>query len=699
MVGGMDLFVSEPELTFERPKTAMVEVGDTPQEWPGQVLKELYRQLPEIAEYTPQVMFIKTDAEQGFGLGVVVIANSTDSALSAVRPLSNAKKVFVPIVIKNHKLCSLDLLMTRGGKMTPLRPHRLREALFRPETFEMLTQDWGDTSLYSLFYPPGRSANEYGSGIGMGAGAHGQGSTMIPGPGMKFASAWAQEYEEKTASGAFGLLESLAPTLLGPDVERLARTIDSDPALTKQASENVTFLAALQKVAQAEPTALSDAEGIVEAAVQAAEPHVVQMGYSPAHDAYWTKVASRDAFYHQAPVLRDRGEMLKWAGPDAVQKIDTDGTVTVAPNTSAAEDIDVDASVWKIVEDPGVYRVKSTSGKELTGWVLPRLVDVDGTVVPMTVFTNGSEAAIQDEVAGVRVGEMADLPTEKPHGTGVFYCAGKGRLAATVPLMVVGQVAEMSGEDSYLVHTMTGEESRVRLVPGLRTLQALEGEFLMPEDTHFLPLDDEAVIALIKRPEDLMKTASAVREPRVTLFGGDGTHVGVRFENLPKLASMFPARQDADTAAFMLCLAGSSPQTAYTKIAAAERGETTTVRGLQDVRLAQDLVTEARKTASRESQAVTALRQYLVKEASVLPDVMTVDAVLSLGFINSENVRMFLGRLPYLEKALNHVCELLLASRLGLSEIPEFATARAARGIDDVIQGLKALAMREVADN
>ena len=87
-----------------------------------------------------------------------------------------------------------------------------------------------------------------------------------------------------------------------------------------------------------------------------------------------------------------------------------------------------------------------------------------------------------------------------------------------------------------------------------------------------------------------------------------------------------------------------------------------------------------------------------MKEAAVLPDVMTVDAVLSLGFINSENVRMYASRTPYLEKCLSMVCELLLGARIGLTEISEFAAARCARALDETIQGLKALALRDVRE-
>jgi hypothetical protein len=687
----MEMFLSEPELTFAPPtKVASAQLDENPQAWSRQILTELFRQVPESSEYTPQVLLSKVDEAQGYALGVIVIANTTDTALSAVRPSSGARKVLVPVVVKNHMLCPLDLIMTMTGKMLPLNGARLRQALFRPETFELITEDWGDTSLYNMFYPPGRSDNDFGAGISQGADGGTAGAvSMIQGPGMKLSAVGTR----------FEMLDAIAPTLLAPDLERVPRVVEETPGLFKAACENLVFLAGLQKLAAAEPTAAADATGLYKTAFDAFPTHVIQMGYSSSHDAYWVKTASRDAFYHRKPALLSRGEALKFAGEEVIHKIDTDGTVTVSASDGDASGESVVDSRWSVVETPGIYKVKTIHGKELTGWVLPHLIDLDGTKVPMAVFTNGSQAMVQDQIVGARVGSGVDLPAAPAKGTGVFYCSGPGGVVATVPVLVLGAEGEMSGGDSYLVRSITGGESKVRLVPGLKKIVATGGEFHVPDTAKFLPLDKEGAVALCARVDELSKTSAARLEPKITVYGGDGDEFSLRFEHLPKLASQFPVRQDYETAVFALCLAGCSPKTAHTKLAEASTGGTLSVTGVFDLSLAADIVRETRKTASADSQQVTSLRRYLVKEASTLPDVMTVDAVLSLGFINSENVRMFVSRIPYLEKALSMICEMLLASRLGLNEVPEYAAARATRAVDDTIQGLKALSLREVEED
>jgi hypothetical protein len=681
----MDLFVHKPVLTFEKAaashKAASAQLDENPESWPREILTELFRGTPETSDYMPRVAMLKTDEESGFGLGVVIIENSTDSALATARPGPSSRRVLVPIVIKSHTLCPLDLIMLRSGRMLPLNAHTLREALFRPETFEMTTEDWGDTSLWNQFYPPGRSDNDFGGGISQGIGGGTQGAvTFIQGPGMKLSA----EYQ---------LLSRLASTLLGPDLDLVAQAAQEP---SKAAGKDSAFLGALQLLAEAEKTALHDASDLIKQAASSVPPDVFQMGWSPTEDQYWLKRASRSSFMAPRPVYLDRADALKIAGADVVRKVDTEGVVTIS--LTPGKTAQVEQENWEPIAQSGIYKVKTVHGKEMTGWAIPNLIDLDGTHVPMCVFTNGAAAMVQDQIVGVKAGAMVDLPSGPPKGTGCFFAAGKGGVIATVPLLVEGAESGMNGGESWLAKSLTGEETRVRVVPGIETMVALKGEFHVPSGTKFLPLNDERMVALIDRVDQVTKTAADAVRPTITLFGGDHDEVSVRFQAMPKLASVTNPRLTHDDAALLLCLAGLPAKTAYTKIASAAAGNTVVVPGLLDVRLASDLIEQTRKIASSRSHEVRALRQLLVKEAATLPDAMTVDAVLSLGFINSENVRMFTSSIPYLEKCLSKICELVLGSRLGLTEIPEFAAARAARALDDVIQGLKALALRDVQE-
>jgi hypothetical protein len=434
--------------------------------------------------------------------------------------------------------------------------------------------------------------------------------------------------------------------------------------------------------------------------VEATMPkHVVQLGYDQEKSAYWVKTACRTYAYLTRPQYMSRGDFLKFAGPDVAQKVDTEGTVTLSEPNQAEGPIDVDSSEWDVVEEPGIYKVMTEKGKEMMGWVIPGLLDMDGTRLPMSVFTNGASAMVQDQVAGSRIAEGVNLPDDSPQGTGVFYMASPTGVVATVPLSIMGTEADADGSHIYHVRTVMGAEHRAKMVDGLKKFMPDKGDgmVMLPGSAKFMQLDKEAQTPLVSEPSALTKTAAHVYSPKIHVFS-DGLTYGLRYEHLPKMASVFPGTNlGYDEATFVLCTAGVTPKAAHEALTKASSLRTnTTFNRLHDIRPAKEVLSEVLEQGEKIAAAAKGLRRHLVKEAAVLPDIQTVDSVLSLGYINPENVRMYVGHLPYLDRALSMVCELTLASRMGLSEVPEFAAARACRALNEVIEGLKALALREV---
>jgi hypothetical protein len=110
---------------------------------------------------------------------------------------------------------------------------------------------------------------------------------------------------------------------------------------------------------------------------------------------------------------------------------------------------------------------------------------------------------------------------------------------------------------------------------------------------------------------------------------------------------------------------------------------------------AEQMMHGAVKHASRELSQYPDLRRDLVKEAAVIPDPAAVDTILSLGFINDENLRTFISYLPKIDESQKKMCELLLASRLGIKDIPGSAVEKAIRSTEEVITGLKGLAFTQ----
>lgn len=671
-----DMFEYTPKLSF--PKVASLDLGEDQSQWAKLILGELYRTVPEAGQYAPKVSFLRMDEEQGFAMGLVTLDGGTNSAVAAASQAVTPNTAHVVVIIRHHVMCPLDVMVV-NGKLLPFNADRLREALFRPQPFDLLTDDWGDTSLLSMLQLPGRGDISPNSGFSTNAGAD---ATTIFGPGMKTGA----DYE---------MLKEIQSTLLKADLQAMSDKIAADPALLHAMKENASFFGGLRVISEAEKVASADPLSVT----QIGNPDVVQIAYRPVLDAYVVKVATRRA-YNPVAIEMDRGAAIKFAGEEVIKKVDTEGAVTIAAPTVESTDVQLasNASKWVVVDESGIYKVQTTEGKELTGWVLPNLIDFDGVRVPMAVFSNGSAAAVQDSIAGARVATGVDMPSAQPKGTGLFYMAGPMGIDATVPVQIAGSEASVEGHTTYVVRTFTGGEHRVRLVPGLKALKVMQGDAFVPDTVKFLPLEDEQNVSLLSDPSGLSKTAAVLMAPSIRIFApAESDMCQVAVSGMPKLAAGVPAEMPIDGAIFLLCAAGLSPVEAVQKIAHA-RYSPVVVRGLEDVRLASDLVDEAQTKVAAASRQVLSLRRDLTKEAAALPDVHTVDAVLSLSLLNSENLRSYVEKLPYLEKALTMLCHLLLSSRVGLQEVPEYATARCIRGLDEVCRGLRALGLRNFSE-
>lgn len=675
-----DLFIQEPTLDFqptEAEKRAHTPLDEDPQTWPRQILLELHRQLPEAAEYAPTVMMIHKDEERGAAVGCVEVSGEVDTALSLVGADSDAPRAYIPFIIKSHTLCPLDLLMRPGGTFVPLSSTRLREALFRPEAFAVLSKDESANSLYSTFYPPGRSDNSPGSGMSQGD----TGFATVHGPGMKFASA-------------------LADSAYASDMRDLIAALQ-DPATKLAASQNPAFVEVFAAYGELQTPEdqdrIQDAEKV---ASQMGGVDVLQISYSD-DGTYRFKTANRGA-YHPVETRCGRNAALKVAGEEMIERVDTEGPQTVANLVRVESPLDMDAEDWDTVEKPGVYRVLDVMGKEHTGWVLPDLLSLStGEPGGMSVFTNGSVAAVQEGICGSPVSiSTFNVPNDPPKGTGVFYVLTSSGPVGLEPVEIVGRENDETNSFVYVVNTLLDGERKIRLVQGLRELIVTEGEIMLPAEVRFIPVDGEIAVELLDSPESIGKTAAYFEAPSVLLHDSDGSQLRLQFENAPKLAGLWSTSHlDPAEAVFALAVAGIAPAEAVEKVGSALAGVNTTLK-VSDITLYDEILGEEEKAAALKiSSEIRSLRRLMVKEAAAIPDASTVDAILGLNFISSDNVRNFVQRLPYVENALNTVCELLLASRLGLSTIPENAAARAARGLDDVVRGLRTLALRKVDDD
>lgn len=112
----------------------------------------------------------------------------------------------------------------------------------------------------------------------------------------------------------------------------------------------------------------------------------------------------------------------------------------------------------------------------------------------------------------------------------------------------------------------------------------------------------------------------------------------------------------------------------------------------KDLEKVSEQLNEEYKDYSRKLRNIG---QDLIKEASVLSDRTSVDAVLSLNLVTPENIMEFVRQIPGFEQVLSSLSKLLITIRLGLSSVPERAVVRAMKGLSKTVQTLRGIAKLE----
>lgn len=765
----VDLFL-RPEILFEK-VAAETPLPEDPNTWPQEIQQELFKQVPYIADFTPNVNMVKVDAERGYALGFVDVMNKTElqpSTSPEALQAAGVQRVRIPIIVGDRKLQPFDIVLTEKNKMLPLTEERLSQAIFRPQTFDITSRSPGDMSIVGDLYPPYRQ--NFGGGGGGGAAMGKQGSAgrgpitlstieelratyqSAPRPAQARFEKWASHKTAQLASAkekmAMGkLLGELVKKTTDParmaNISRLATSRGAQLAaeggeaakkglkystIGNVAAQRLTKMSSILKhilptindsdyqkfasvVAQPEVRALMMTNqlgcrealetlsgfqgGAFEKRAAAIpygiKPDVVQIVAT--EEGYVVKTARHDVW---APhrYLADRGRLVRDFGTKIALAADQSGAVTVVEGGASEETPETGAGP---ITTAGVYQVETLDGQGLEGWVIPNLLELDGTPMPIALFTNGEQMAVQGEISGTPSNTEVPLNEGAIQGHGCFARQGPNGLEATIPMEVHATLSN-EGEVLYSTTTYDGRPVDVAVQPNIQQITlAPNGHVLIPEDFHWMPLQGEAT-ALVGGSEEVGKTASAMRHlvGSVVVRGGDAQNLSISGALVEKIANEEKEFIDVDQAMFLLGGLGVDPRHAASKIAQAiTYHRPVEVRCGRPIKTAGELKGEAKTAAIKTLGALPVLRRELFKEAAALPDPVAVDTVLSLGFINPENMTHFISFLPVLDEAQSKMCELLLGARLGVRDLPVGSLEKAIRSTEEVIKGLKVMAFAQ----
>lgn len=420
------------------------------------------------------------------------------------------------------------------------------------------------------------------------------------------------------------------------------------------------------------------------------------------------------------------------------QQLAEEGQATEAPEQSVLTPAEMEIDPFGPISTFGIYKVITTSNEQLTGWVFPYAVAFNMQKVPAQIFTDGTNFSVAQQIAGVYQGAGTSLPSETPQGRGMFYITRNGKAFGLAPVELMGQQQNEDGSLMYMAKTLLGgNDIQLQTVTTLKIpTQMDETLFGIPADAKWLSFK-QPINPLVADPAQATQRAGSFYNQKLQMAqqqaaqqqqqqgkgkGGQtkkagltslygGTQLGEKTANLAvsvrmtqdgtftlggapfeKLASDFTHFLDYADAEWMLALAGVDPEYTREKLAHLNRqGGMTEFNVFRHVSPPEVYV---EKVSSRRAFA-SDLSSFMAKHAAAIGDPMVADSLLSLNFLSSKNLNMFMAYLPQLNGAVNSLVNLLVASRVGLNEIPEAACKDSIESIEKVVAGIKMLMMRE----
>lgn len=655
-------FDDKAKVSFDK-IASPIKLSDNVDNWQREVSSEIFKYLPFLSDYTVNVLIQRANPERGYAYGSAQVTNRSEGLETG-----QATPVVIPIIIADRMLKPLDVFFS-GDKAFPLSEERVRECLFDPRTFELSDRKPTDQGMVDNLYPPIRTNYGSGSGVTTGAAAGGAGFG-------KFAS----------------LASAISSTLSEEDVNGFVSRLANDEQLSAAVELNPAFAKAAAAIVSGERVPVQDT---ARALVESIEPTVVQFTKLGSGN-FRVKWANAEAF---SPQQKDftPGEAQGMAGSEAIQQMHPGQSVTMGTE-SAGQPLDAPQAVD--IQEFGQYQVQiEETGQASPGWVIP-VINFDQTPMSLMLFTDGQMYSLQDEIVGTRIGhDISDIPIGDPQGDGAFvFMKSDGSAIALPPVTVQNSVTDPQGNSGFLCQTPFGEQVTLHLTPGLQVIQTIgQGEYAIPEEMFFTPLGKAIHCAKSTQAAQQVKEAQAIpRRGYLRASGTDEFHLeGAPFDRLTKEARMWLTPTSAE---FLLVTAGLNQEVAREKLAEASLGRRPVeVDGLNTIIPLDHVHQEAVKEASQMLKTFPyELRRDLVKIAATLEDTETADNILSLNFLNPENLSIFAGYINHLNDTAQKLAEMLTAARMGLKQVDEGALERAMKNLDEVIRGLKGLQQKEL---
>jgi hypothetical protein len=695
-----NLFSEDPQFRRVQYK----KLSDNVREWQEEIGALVSEKLPKDLGLSVTMVFQNVNEEKGYAVGSAIAKNANSD-----------KSIGVPVVVKSWHLAPIDLFFSEG-KIYPLTDKNIAKAFF---------QNSLGAGLATAKKPPNMADDSFAE-------------NRTPPLGGKY-----------SYSSPLSMINLLEGTLGAKDLSMMKEAVANQPALLaafhKRGTFDVLCKFAAENPKQDMQDKINSKRAIALFTIKKDGPDAYRL-YSALDEVYDPSMVSTDRQGIKHLLELKRSELWDYE-KDPLHSIDQYGEFTIEPPKSPyGAEVDGpsgDASLgqhknpW--VFDPlqdnrsvntidtfGRYGVRDADGVLAKGWVIPNVVGFDGNPVSTKLFLGKALSAIQGRICGISlkdddddVGLEPEAPDTGKIGT-LIYREGD-RVMATTPFQVTS-VTVYKGIRSLGICDYKGVCANLIISPNMtgivRVKDAQKSSMgpLLGSGVNYLV---SAKMSFVRMPRLCSVSESPDEFNKLTIDHLDSDPVKVASSNgryilrggaIPKYAAEPPKGRNGrfekvafdfnslarHEATFLLRSWGLDHEKTAEVLDKANHHIHLEVHHLNFKPLPSEVKTASVHPARRK--IISSMRTpvtELMKIAANIEDAQSVDSVLGLGFINEENITRFASAKPMLWEVCHMLGKLLLASRMGMEDIPEEAARSALNHMQRVIEGLDKLQMLE----
>ena len=661
MVLPANLFVDTPDME----DVSLHQLSSDVDSWPEDIIQKVKERVPRAGTMNLVVKFMKKDDENGVATGSVAI-HSAD------------KVAVIPVIIKDFMMFPLDVMIAKN-KLLPLTADYFDSVFQSTGIFNRVEEyptfgglgRFEDANLWNAVYPPSLGRYAY-------------------------------------ASAGYPIMDAVSDTVDGSSLTQFLK----DPANAKYAARLLSGPHAelIKKASNLRPVNMNEFR-------QGAENLVPKSIAMLRHDGpnKYTILSNSDRVFHPGMSRMDRSECVEFLSEisdhaeDDINEVDQNGEkiLSLPEPKSSVYLAKTDAEIPESADEYDHYSVKSKTGVSVEGVVIPRVIDFDQKRVALKLFVGKTMSTLQPEIFGVRIKNSRFKPqygAPKVGQTGVFiYQPDQSHALATLPVTITAVVKE-GGSVMLKAADLMGRPMKLKI--GQYDLKRIAkmgpGHYALPKHLKWCAV--EGFTEVSNSPEDYsMKQASArlTDKPVVVMTTGYGQYSIRGVDKYASAAGWDQTNLTGLETKFMLASLGAGESDIGRILKEASVKGRAEVHGLVFPPLLEEKIAAARPLAIKMQKLANSMKvnvwkelsslQGLSKKAAYLENSQTVDALLSLNFVSPNNISKYISKLPALKSAISHVASCLLASRLGLKEIPEQAASSAMLRLVEVVDGLERL--------